>query len=263
MYGVPGMKTIKLLDGSLWDKQTLLDKMQDDSFYYGHLGKTALSSTSCKLLLTSPKTYHYVTKYGQEDSDAFSVGRLVHLMALEPHRVEEYHVIEVQSKNAKAWQEAKGDGRMKVTRKEFDEAQRIADALLRNENAITLTGDCQYEVPAIGMIGGLPFRAKADIYDTNFLCDLKTTQDLRAFKYSADKYGYEMQAFIYTRLFGVPIDRFYFLAIDKGSLDIGIYEISEEFIARGEEKVMEAIERYKTYFIEGEDIDSYTIYGRL
>jgi hypothetical protein len=184
-------------------------------------------------------------------------------MALEPHRVEEYDVIEVQSKNAKAWQEAKGDGRMKVTRKEFEEAQRIADALLRNENVITLTGGCQYEVPEIGMIGGLPFRAKADIYDNGFLADLKTTSDLRAFQYSADKYGYDMQAFIYTRLFGVPIDRFYFLAIDKGSLDIGIYEITEGFIARGEEKVMEAIERYKTYFIDGEDLDSYTIYGRL
>lgn len=257
------MKTIKLLDGSLWDMDTLKAKMVDDEFYYGHLGKHALSSTSCKLLLTSPKTYHYVTKYGSPDSDAFSVGRLVHLMALEPHRVDEYNIIEVQSKNAKAWQEAKGDGQKKVTRKEFDEAQRIADALLRNENVITLLQGCQYEVPAVGEIGGLPFRAKADIYDNGFLADLKSTQDLRAFPYSAQKYGYDVQAFIYTRLFGVPIDNFYFIAIDKSSLDIGIYTISESFIAAGEEKTMEAIERYKEFFIEGTDLDSYTIFGEL
>jgi hypothetical protein len=50
------------------------------------------------------------------------------------------------------------------------------------------------------MIGGLPFRAKADIYADGFLADLKTTTDLRAFPYSAKKYGYDVQAFIYTRL---------------------------------------------------------------
>jgi hypothetical protein len=161
------MKIIELLDGSTWDMDTVLAKMQDDSFYYGNLSKNALSSSACKLLLTSPKTYHYVTKYGSEDSDAFAVGRLVHLMALEPHKVEEYEVIEVQSKNAKAWQEAKGKRNI-CTRKEYNEAQRIADALLRNENVLGLITGCEFEVPKIGMIGGLPFRAKADIYADGF-----------------------------------------------------------------------------------------------
>jgi hypothetical protein len=256
------MKIIELLDGSTWDLDTIKEKMHDDDFYYGNLSKTALSSTACKLLLTSPKTYHYVTKYGSPDTDSFAVGRLTHLMALEPHRVEEYEVIEVQSKNAKAWQEAKGKRNI-CTRKEFDEAQRIADALLRNEYAIDLIQGCEFEVPAIGMIGGLPFRAKADIYADGFLADLKTTTDLRAFPYSAKKYGYDVQAFIYTRLFGVPIDRFYFIAIDKASLDVGIYSVSPEFIQEGERKTMEAIETYKQFFILGEDLDSYTIFGEL
>ena len=246
------MKIIELLDGSTWDMDTVLEKMQDDDFYYGVLGKNALSSSACKLLLTSPKTYHYVTKYGSEDSDAFAVGRLVHLMALEPHKVADYEVIEVQSKNAKAW-----------TRKEYNEAQRISDALLRNENVLGLLTGCEFEVPKIGMIGGLPFRAKADIYADGFLADIKSTQDLRAFPFSARKYGYDVQAFIYTRLFGVPIDKFFFIAIDKGSLDIGIYSVSPEFVAEGERKTMEAIELYKKFFILGEDLDSYTIVGTL
>jgi hypothetical protein len=94
----------------------------------------------------------------------------------------------------------------------------------------------------------MPFRAKADIYAEGFLADLKTTTDLRAFPYSAKKYGYDMQAFIYTRLFGVPIDHFYFIAIDKGSLDVGIYSITPEFVAEGEKKTLEAIELYKQFF---------------
>ena len=256
------MKIFELLDGSTWDMETLLQKMHDDDFYYGNLAKNALSSTACKLLLTSPKTYHYVTKYGSQDSDAFSVGRLVHLMALEPERAAEYEVIEVQSKNAKAWQEAKGRKNI-CTRKEYDEAQRIADALLRNEHVLDLIQGCEFEQPAIGNIAGMPFRAKADILASGFLADLKTTTDLRAFPYSAKKYGYDVQAFIYTRLFGVPIDRFYFIAIDKASLDIGIYSVSPEFVEEGERKTMEAIELYKRFFVLGEDIDSYTIIGQL
>jgi hypothetical protein len=57
------------------------------------------------------------------------------------------------------------------------------------------------------------------------------------------------------------IDKFYFIAIDKASLDIGIYGISPEFVEEGERKTMEAIELYKQFFILGEDLDSYTIVG--
>jgi hypothetical protein len=259
------MKTIKLLDGSIWDTVTLKEKMLDDSFYYGHLGSTALSSSAAKLLLQSPKTYHYVTKYGQEDSDAFSVGRLVHLMVLQPDLVKEYEVIDVQSKNTKTWQEAKKTGAKIITAKEFSEAERIANALLRNEQVMDYVNDCEYEVPQVGMIEGLPFRAKADIYTSGFIADLKTTTDLRAFPYSAKKYGYDLQAFIYTRLFGVPIDKFIFIAIDKASLDIGIYTVSPEFVAEGERKAHEAIELYKEFFLgnDNPELDSYTIIGQL
>jgi hypothetical protein len=45
---------IQLLNGEKWDKQELLAKMDDDSFYYGHLGKHALSSSSIKLLQSRP-----------------------------------------------------------------------------------------------------------------------------------------------------------------------------------------------------------------
>jgi hypothetical protein len=61
----------------------------------------------------------------------------------------------------------------------------------------------------------------------------------------------------------VPIDKFFFIAIDKGSLDIGIYGVSAEFVAEGERKTLEAIETYKKFFILGEDLDSYTVVGTL
>ena len=49
---------IKLLDNKMYDKNMLLDNMQDDTFYYGELSKLALSSTTIKLLLDSPKKFY-------------------------------------------------------------------------------------------------------------------------------------------------------------------------------------------------------------
>ncbi len=37
------METIKLFDGKEWGVDEILTKMDDDSFYYGHLGENGLS----------------------------------------------------------------------------------------------------------------------------------------------------------------------------------------------------------------------------
>ena len=253
---------IELLNGEKWEKEAIIEKMRDDSFYYGHLGKHALSSSACKQLLDSPKQYHYITKYGQNDSQSFNIGRLVHLMALEPERMDDIQIVEVQSRATKAFKEAPEGS---ITRRDYEEARRIADALLRNEMAISFFQGCEFEVPTIGMIGDLPFRGKADMYDAQqgFIVDLKTTADLKAFPYSAKKYTYDMQCAIYCELFGVSWDKFIFIAIDKSSLDVGIYRVKESFIQKGRDKLQNAISTYKRYFIEGEDIDSYTIVGEL
>jgi len=253
---------IELFNGEQWEQEAILEKMKDDDFYYGHLGKYALSSSACKQILDSPKQYHYITKYGQQETSSLNIGRLVHLMALEPHRMEEINVVDVQSRATKAFKEAPSGS---ITQKEYSEAQRISDALLRNEKALSFFAGCDFEVPAIGMIGDLPFRAKADMYDRseNFICDLKTTSDLKAFEISARKYSYDLQAAIYCELFGVEPERFIFIVIDKGSLDVGIYTIKPSFVERGKKKLQEAISLYKQFFIEGEDLDSYTIIGEL
>jgi hypothetical protein len=45
------IERIKLLNGKVWNKEELISKMYDDSFYYGELGKYALSSSAIKYLL--------------------------------------------------------------------------------------------------------------------------------------------------------------------------------------------------------------------
>ena len=254
---------MRLLDNKIYDKDELLLKMQDDSFYYGELNKLALSSSSLKQLLASPKTYYYYLKYGSPESQPLRDGWLFHTAILEPDVFNAQTFIDVQSKNTKAFKEAKIKLGKVFTMKEKKDAERLADAFLKNEHAISLLKNSEFEVPAIDTVMGMPFRGKADVLSDEFIVDLKTTTDINSFHYAAKKYGYDVQCYLYCNLFGKRYDQFKFIALDKGSLDIGLFDCSEEFYFSGEEKVEKAIDLYKTFFIDGADLDNYCLTGIL
>ena len=256
------MDSIELLNGERFRHDEILKLMESDDFYYNYLGKAALSSSSIKLLLDSPKKYKYVTEYGSQESNALDAGWLFHTCILEPKLFEKQIFVDVQSKNSKAYKLAKEEHGKVFTMKQKSEAERLADAFLRNEHALRLITDCEFEVPAISMIQGYPFRGKADVLGKGII-DLKTCSDIKGFKYQSYKYGYDVQVYLYSELFDKPYEEFKFIAIDKGSLDIGIYDVSEEFYNSGKEKVTRAIETFETFFINGADIDSYCIKGIL
>jgi len=254
---------ITLLNGETFLEENLLDLMQNDEFYYGYMAKAALSSSSIKTLLSSPKTYKYVLDYGSGESQALRDGWLFHTCILEPHVFEEQIFVDVQSKNTKAYKEALAQHGKVFTQKEKRDAERVADAFLRNEHALKLLKNSEFEVPAVGMIDGYPFRGKADVFGNGKIVDLKTTTDIKAFPYSAKKYGYDVQAYVYCQLFNVSYKDFTFAVVDKGSLDIAIYDVSEEFYNEGKRKTQQAIETFETFFINGADLDTYCLRGTL
>ena len=254
---------ITLLNGEVWGKEEILAQMYDDTFYYGHLGKYALSSSSLKMIIKSPKTYRNVTKYGDPNSDspALSAGKLAHWMVLEPHKIDELHFVDASTKNTKIYKEAKEQhGEVFLTKEKYA-AERLTDAVLRNEAALQLLTDSEFEVPEIAMLNGLPFRGKADIIQGDTIIDYKTTAELSSFKWSADKYGYDLQAYMYLRLFNKK--KFTFLVIDKASTDIGIFETTADFIAKGEQKFIQAVDNYKYFFEQDNDLDQYVMRGIL
>ena len=258
------MDKIKLLDGQEYSKDELLKKMYDDHFYYGELNELALSSSSIKLLVDSPKKYYYVNKYGNKESQPLRDGTLLHTLILEPEKFEEFHFVDVLSKNSKAYKEAKAEFGTVYTKKEKNDAERVADAVFQNEMAMQMLSDCEFEVPIIGNVMGMPFRGKADILGKNRLCDIKTTSDIKAFPYSARKYGYDVQVYLYCNLFDIHYSEFKFLVVDKGSLDIGIWECSEEFYQSGRQKVSLGIDTYNSYFKDKKSsINDYYIKGIL
>ena len=122
------MNTIKLLNGSTWNKSELLEKMQDDAFYYGDLSRMALSSSSVKDLLDSPKTYAFKQNQVTKDSQPLRDGWLFHTCILEPDVFAAQTFVDVQSKNTKAYKEAVIEQGRVFTMKEKNDAERLADA---------------------------------------------------------------------------------------------------------------------------------------
>lgn len=258
---------IKLLDGSRWLKEDLIKEMRDDSFYYGYLKTAAMSTSSAKYLLSSPKEYYREMTFhlrkdlrGEEKpSPALLVGGLVDAMLLDPDALPMYVKSSVDSRNTKTYREqeepiAKEKGQKLLLKSEWATAERCVDALNRNEFFLESTAGMQPQEPIIGYAGMeedkyLPWRAKADIITPEGkLIDLKTTSSLNGFHVSANKYNYDLQAVLYSKLFDKDPHDFRFIVVDKKTLDVGVFTCSPAFVARGEAKLRKVVETYLAWF---------------
>ena len=150
---------------------------------------------------------------------------------------------------------------MVYTNLELNKAQKIAEAVLANEEAAALLSGCEFEIPAVGEFMGLPFRGKADAKKGTTIIDLKTTANIHDFEYSAKKYSYDLQAALYLDLFDA--DDFIFLVVDKRTLDVGVYTITAGFVDSGLQKLQVATDAYKNYIMSDYDLEQYTFYGEL
>jgi hypothetical protein len=179
---------------------------------------------------------------------AFLVGGYFHTAILEPHKLKNFKIIDATSRNTKAYKEIT-NGELCLLQHEVDKTEMLVDTMMTNEVCRDLIRgkNVEYEVPGIAEIHGKLWKGKADIinHDEKLIIDLKTTADISKFKYSATKYNYNSQAYIYQELFGYEM---IFMAIDKTTKQIGIYDCSPKFLSYGEEKVQQAVEAYDLFF---------------
>ena len=245
---------IQLLNGELWEEKAILKEMLEDPFYYGHLGKHALSSSAAKKLIESPKAYAKSLRMSS-DSQALRDGRLVHLSVLEEHRLNDLVIVD-GTKASKAFKGAVEEHGKEIvyTESELNNAKWISKAVKECNEAWHLLDGCSFEKPAIKMLDGLAFRGKADAMKGKTIIDLKTTNDISKFKWSAKNFSYDLQAALYLHLFDA--DEFIFLVVDKDTKDIGIFECSGQFIQNGLDKIDMAIEGYKHFFMNTDPMES-------
>ena len=251
-------ETITTFDNVIHNKDEILKSMDDDDFYYGYLGKQALSSSSLKWILKSPNVYADRMINEQKESQPLRDGKLIHWRVLEPDKFEALNVVQVSSRTTNVYKAALEEMGEVYLQKEVDNAINISDALMKNDIAREMLADAEFEVPAIKMIDEIPFRGKADVLKGKTIIDVKTTADISGFRWSAQKYGYDLQAYLYLQLFP-QAHSFTFLVIDKNTLDVGVFECSPQFLDDGRRKLEKGIADYKFFFQEDNPIEQFVI----
>ena len=232
------------------NKKEVLKALEDDSNYYGDFGKKYLSNSDISTLLTNP----LALGKGLAPRPAFLVGGYFHTAILEPEKLKNFKIVEATTRNTKAYKEI-SDGEICLLQHEVDQIELMTEKMLSNEVCRDLIrlGNVEYERPGITELEGHMWKGKADIvnHDEKLIIDLKTTADITKFKYSASKYNYDSQAYIYSKLFGYEM---LFIAIDKNTHQIGIFDCSPEFYERGKDKVQRAVQAYELFY-KSEDFD--------
>jgi hypothetical protein len=226
------------------NKEDVIEKLRNDEDYYGAFGKKYLSNSDIGTLLTNPLALGKPT----EQRPAFLVGGYFHTAILEPDKLKKYRVIPSSTRNTKAYKEMSG-GELCLLQHEVDAIELLSDTMLANDVCKGLIRDSntEYETPAIAEIEGEMWKGKADIVNHNekLVVDLKTTADINRFKWSASKYNYDSQAYIYRMLFGYDM---LFIVIDKNTHQLGLFDCSAEFYEKGKDKVQRAVEAYRLFY---------------
>ena len=222
----------------------ILDKLVNDEDYYGKFGRQFRSNSDISTLLTNP----LALGTPQKPNINFLIGGYFHTAILEPEKLKKYRIVESSTRNTKAYKEISG-GEMCLLQHEVDNLELLIDTM--HENSVCkglIEGiNVEYEQPGIKEIEGLWWKGKADIvnHDEKLVIDLKTTSDITKFRSSAFRYNYDSQAYIYRKIFGYDL---VFIAIDKKTRQIGIFDCSDAFYESGKDKVQQAVEQYKLFY---------------
>jgi len=235
----------------------IIEKLKQDEHYYGDYGKQFLSNSNISTLLKNPR----LLKEDKPKTSAMVIGGYFHTTILEPDKLEQFKIIKSTTRNTKHYKEMSG-GEICLLQHEVDKIELMREAVMDNKICRELIngpdplgdGTIEYEVPGCTEIFGNNWKGKADIinHDEQLIIDLKTTSDLDKFRWSASKFNYDSQAYIYRLLFDYEM---LFMVIDKETLQIGLFDCSGDFYKSGLDKVRKATDAYDLFY-KTDDFDS-------
>ena len=237
------------------NKPEILERLRNDEDYYGEFGQQFLSNSNVGSLLNNPLEFNKPMVKGVP----LVVGAYFHTSILEPEKLVNFKISEASSRNSKAYKE-EANGDLLLLQKDVDNIELMKDAILGNElfNELITDGDVEYEVPGLVELSGATFKGKADIinHTHKLIIDLKTTGSIDSFSNSAYKFNYDSQAYIYSQMMGYD---FVFIAVDKTTHQVGLYDCSDRFLRSGEDKVERAVANYEKFFKNEYDLSQHYI----
>lgn len=240
----------------------MIDVKKLEKDYYGKEGKKYLSNSDIWALLKDPESF----KKDKDPTLPMLHGSYFHTSMLEPHLLDDFPLTDASSRSTKAYRYEVEVSKhpMLLLQKEKDILDEMVRAMRSNLTFFELiyADRNSFEQVGVKSIGGEMWKGKADIITSEQIIDLKTTTSIEDFKYSAYKYNYDSQAWIYNQLFGKPM---IFIVIEKNTYRMGLFTCSEEFLDRGKEKVGRALDVYQKFFggSATEDINQFFINENL
>jgi len=227
-------------------KDEIIERLRNDEDYYGDYGNKFLSNSHIGKLLKNPMSLYDKTP----DNPNFKVGGYFHTAILEPDKLKSFKIIDATTRNTKKYKEISG-GEVCLLQHEVDMIEVMVEKMMANDICRDLIqpvlGNVQYEEPGIVRLYDNMWKGKADVinHDEKLIIDLKTTGDIEKFRWSASKFNYDSQAYIYRHLFGYDM---LFIAIDKNTHQIGLFDCSPNFYKSGKEKVEKASEIFDLFY---------------
>ena len=227
-------------------KDEIIERLRSDEDYYGDYGNKFLSNSHIGKLLKNPMSLYDKTP----DNPNFKVGGYFHTAILEPDKLKSFKIIDATTRNTKKYKEISG-GEICLLQHEVDMIEVMVEKMMANDICRDLIqpvlGNVQYEEPGIVRLYDNMWKGKADIinHDEKLIIDLKTTGDIEKFRCSASKFNYDSQAYIYRHLFGYDM---LFIAFDKNTHQIGLFDCSPKFYKSGKEKEEKASEIFDLFY---------------
>lgn len=242
---------------------TRLVRDLDETTY--HADTTALSASGAKILLGK--------RPPSAASDAILLGRLVHTVILEPHKLDRYAVLNAavigvkadgsaadNPRATKAWKtavfEAERDGLTVIDGATLAKAQAMAQAVMDHPEAGRLLAqatDTEVSAYATHPTGAL-VRGRFDLIGPGFIADVKTCRDgdPDGFDRVVNGLMYHVSAANYldiARANGLDAKEFIFICVENepilsGDYRVSVMELHEDAIEKGRGLMAEACNRW-------------------
>jgi exodeoxyribonuclease VIII len=204
------IKTMENLQQILAEKENKLFLADvDEKIYRKH---SAIAQSDLKTLLDF-SCQHYLrnkVRLDQKETDAKTLGKLIHTVVFEPERLNEYTIMPDYNARTKKGKdqiaEFKDEARLKgqtiIKQDQRDTAERVIESISKKEHVLPLIRKGVREMSMFWPYADLVMKARMDYYlpESNTIVDLKSTKCAQMHIFSRDiiKYRYHIQAAYYS-----------------------------------------------------------------
>jgi len=241
-------------------------------------GKGHLSYSSMKMALGDMKNFErYMLGLLKFESKALDFGTLYDMLLFEPEKAAKVYVVvhqdevlercspktrsskappmtaEYKAKKQELSDELEAKGKVLVTKTDMQVANDMIDRL-RSCGLVDSYLNGKYQVEFNEQVNGVPVKGFLDCLGSNFISDSKSTQSVKKFKYSVRDFNYDIQAYIYTKVFGIK--DFYWVVQEKTEpYTPALVKCSDSTLFAGEMNFSTAAYRIRNFLDRPSDYD--------